>query len=30
VMLQHHGGHLSCRDHEHKALKTHHMSPDGL
>jgi hypothetical protein len=30
VMLQHHGGHLSCRRHEHKALKTRYMSPDGL
>ena len=30
VMLQHHGGRPSCRDHEHKALKTRYMSPDGL
>jgi len=30
VMLQHHGGRLFCRRHEHNALKTHHMSPDGL
>jgi len=29
-MLQHHGGQLSCRRHEHKALKTRYMSPDGL
>jgi hypothetical protein len=30
VMLQHHGGHLSCRRHEHKALKTHNTLRVGL
>jgi len=30
VMLQHHSGRSSYRRHEHKALKTHHMFPDGL
>ena len=30
VMLQHHGGRPSCQRHEHKALKTPYVSPDGL
>jgi hypothetical protein len=29
-MLQHHGGRLSYRDHEHKALKTHNTLRAGL
>jgi len=30
VMLQHHGGRLSYRGHEHKALKTHNTLSAGL